>query len=59
MYRAHSDAEDNIVFPALEAKEVTHNVSHSYVLDHQQVRVPRWLGGACPSPGLLPPWTRR
>mmetsp|Transcript_2364 Transcript_2364/g.8442 ORF Transcript_2364/g.8442 Transcript_2364/m.8442 type:complete len:773 (-) Transcript_2364:167-2485(-) len=36
MYRAHSDAEDNIVFPALEAKEVTHNVSHSYVLDHQQ-----------------------
>eukprot|EP00898_Chlorokybus_atmophyticus_P006604 jgi/Chlat1/6945/Chrsp52S06613 len=36
MYRAHSNAEDEIVFPALEAKEALHNVSHSYVLDHKQ-----------------------
>lgn len=36
LYRAHSNAEDEIVFPALEAKEALHNVSHSYVIDHQQ-----------------------
>jgi hypothetical protein len=36
IYRAHSSAEDNIVFPALEAKEALHNVSHSYSIDHQQ-----------------------
>lgn len=36
LYRAHSNAEDEIVFPALEAKEALHNVSHSYTLDHQQ-----------------------
>lgn len=36
MYRAHSLAEDEIVFPALEAKEQLHNVSHAYTLDHQQ-----------------------
>ncbi|XWS50748.1 hypothetical protein CRYUN_Cryun12cG0113900 [Craigia yunnanensis] len=34
--RAHSNAEDDIVFPALESKEALHNVSHSYTLDHKQ-----------------------
>lgn len=29
-------AEDEVVFPALEAKEALHNVSHAYTLDHQQ-----------------------
>ncbi|KAJ4767892.1 zinc finger protein-like protein [Rhynchospora pubera] len=36
LYKAHSTAEDNIVFPALESKETLHNVSHSYTLDHKQ-----------------------
>eukprot|EP00884_Botryococcus_braunii_P013452 jgi/Botrbrau1/22107/Bobra.0206s0033.1 len=36
IYQAHSDAEDEVVFPALEAKEALHNVSHAYTLDHQQ-----------------------
>lgn len=36
LYRAHSNAEDDIVFPALEAKEALHNVSHSYMIDHKQ-----------------------
>lgn len=36
LYRAHSNAEDEIVFPALESKETLHNVSHSYMLDHKQ-----------------------
>ncbi|XP_028787787.1 LOW QUALITY PROTEIN: zinc finger protein BRUTUS-like, partial [Neltuma alba] len=36
LYRAHSNAEDDIVFPALESKESLHNVSHSYMLDHKQ-----------------------
>ena len=36
IYRAHSSAEDEVIFPALEAKETLHNVSHSYALDHQQ-----------------------
>ncbi|CAM9001142.1 unnamed protein product [Rhodiola kirilowii] len=36
LYKAHSNAEDDIVFPALEAKETLHNVSHSYTLDHKQ-----------------------
>ncbi|RYR57278.1 hypothetical protein Ahy_A05g023000 isoform B [Arachis hypogaea] len=36
LYRAHSNAEDDIVFPALESKETLHNVSHSYMLDHKQ-----------------------
>ncbi|XP_010534220.1 PREDICTED: uncharacterized protein LOC104809834 isoform X1 [Tarenaya hassleriana] len=35
-YRAHSNAEDDILFPALESKETLHNVSHSYTLDHKQ-----------------------
>lgn len=36
LYRAHSNAEDEIVFPALEAKEALHNISHSYTIDHEQ-----------------------
>ncbi|KAK4735905.1 hypothetical protein R3W88_010166 [Solanum pinnatisectum] len=36
LYRAHSNAEDEIVFPELESKEALHNVSHSYMLDHKQ-----------------------
>ncbi|KAK9105795.1 hypothetical protein Scep_022639 [Stephania cephalantha] len=36
LYRAHSNAEDEIVFPAIESKESLHNVSHSYTLDHKQ-----------------------
>ncbi|KAJ0238371.1 hypothetical protein HA466_0240170 [Hirschfeldia incana] len=35
-YKAHSSAEDDILFPALESKEALHNVSHSYTLDHKQ-----------------------
>jgi hypothetical protein len=38
IYRAHSKAEDEIVFPALESKEALHNVSQAYSLDHEQVR---------------------
>ena len=29
-------AEDEIVFPALESKDALRNVSHAYSLDHQQ-----------------------
>ena len=36
VYEAHSKSEDDIVFPALEAKSALHNVSHSYTLDHKQ-----------------------
>ncbi|KAF6165660.1 hypothetical protein GIB67_012557 [Kingdonia uniflora] len=36
LYRAHSNAEDEIVFPALESKEALENVSHAYTLDHKQ-----------------------
>lgn len=36
VYEAHSMSEDDIVFPALEAKSALHNVSHSYTLDHKQ-----------------------
>ncbi|GLT43494.1 hypothetical protein SLA2020_174370 [Shorea laevis] len=36
LYKAHSNAEDDMVFPALESKETLHNVSHSYTLDHKQ-----------------------
>lgn len=36
LYKAHSTAEDEIVFPALESREALHNVSHSYTLDHMQ-----------------------
>lgn len=31
-----SQAEDEIVFPALESKEALCNVSHAYSLDHQK-----------------------
>lgn len=34
-YQFHSDAEDEIVFPALEAKEEVRNISHSYTIDHK------------------------
>jgi len=36
IYIAHSEAEDRIVFPALEKKEILRNVSHAYSLDHQK-----------------------
>ncbi|XP_030545801.1 zinc finger protein BRUTUS-like isoform X1 [Rhodamnia argentea] len=36
LYKAHSNAEDDIVFPAIESRETLHNVSHSYTLDHKQ-----------------------
>jgi len=36
LYRAHSNAEDEIVFPALEAKESLRNVSHSYTINHKE-----------------------
>lgn len=36
IYKAHSRAEDDIVFPALESKETLSNVSHAYSLDHKQ-----------------------
>jgi zinc finger-like protein len=36
IYRAHSSSEDEVIFPALEAKEALHNVSHAYALDHEQ-----------------------
>ncbi|MCO5569695.1 hypothetical protein L7F22_023411 [Adiantum nelumboides] len=36
LYRAHSNAEDVIVFPELEAREALHNVSLSYVIDHEK-----------------------
>ena len=36
VYEAHSMSEDDIVFPALEAKSALSNVSHSYTLDHKQ-----------------------
>ncbi|KAM2931946.1 hypothetical protein FF1_040080 [Malus domestica] len=34
--RAHSNAEDNIVYPALESRDALYNVSHSFTLDHEQ-----------------------
>ncbi len=36
MGRVPLQAEDDIVFPALESKEALHRVSHAYSLDHQQ-----------------------
>ncbi|RZR77421.1 hypothetical protein BHM03_00002488 [Ensete ventricosum] len=36
LYKAHSNAEDRIVFPTLESRETLQNVSHSYILDHKQ-----------------------
>lgn len=34
-YQFHSDTEDEIAFPALEAKEKVQNISHSYTIDHK------------------------
>ncbi|XP_050386349.1 zinc finger protein BRUTUS-like isoform X2 [Argentina anserina] len=36
LYKAHSNAEDYILYPAMESREELQNVSHSYILDHQQ-----------------------
>ncbi len=36
MLHAEFQAEDEIIFPALEGKEALSNVSHAYTLDHQQ-----------------------
>lgn len=50
IYRAHSKAEDEIVFPALESKEALHNVSRAYSLDHEQVG---WWVCVCLGPQQL------
>ena len=36
LYKAHSNSEDNIIYPALESKEALRNVTHSYSFDHEQ-----------------------
>lgn len=36
LYRAHSNAEDYIVYPAMESRVTLQNVSHYYTLDHKQ-----------------------
>ncbi|KAK6148496.1 hypothetical protein DH2020_019408 [Rehmannia glutinosa] len=35
IYQIHSDSEDEIAFPALEAKGALQNISHSYCIDHK------------------------
>ncbi|KAF8390297.1 hypothetical protein HHK36_024822 [Tetracentron sinense] len=35
LYQIHSDTEDEIAFPALEAKGKLQNISHSYTIDHK------------------------
>ncbi|MED6216867.1 hypothetical protein PIB30_012036 [Stylosanthes scabra] len=35
LYQIHSDAEDEIVFPALEASGKLKNISHAYTFDHE------------------------
>ncbi|XP_022768172.1 zinc finger protein BRUTUS-like At1g74770 [Durio zibethinus] len=35
LYQIHSDAEDEVAFPALEARGKLRNISHSYALDHK------------------------
>ncbi|KAL1216715.1 Zinc finger protein BRUTUS-like [Cardamine amara subsp. amara] len=35
LYQIHSDAEDEIAFPALEAKGKLKNISHSFSIDHE------------------------
>ncbi|KAI7738980.1 hypothetical protein M8C21_010447 [Ambrosia artemisiifolia] len=35
LHKTHSDAEDEIAFPALEAKEILQNSSHSFSIDHK------------------------
>ena len=52
-----SQAEDEIVFPALESKEALCNVSHAYSLDHQKEEALFQELGAvsfCPDVSLLP-----
>lgn len=36
LYRVHSNAEDYILYPAMESRDALQNVSHSYTLDHKQ-----------------------
>jgi zinc finger-like protein len=36
IYKAHSESEDEVVFPALEAKQTLQNVSTFYTMDHQE-----------------------
>ncbi|KAL6130268.1 hypothetical protein ACLB2K_068649 [Fragaria x ananassa] len=36
LYRAHSNAEDYILYPAMESRAALQNVSNSYILDHKQ-----------------------
>ncbi|PON61053.1 43kDa postsynaptic protein [Parasponia andersonii] len=35
LYRIHSEAEDEVAFPALEAMGKVTNISHSYTMDHK------------------------
>ncbi|XP_021808362.1 zinc finger protein BRUTUS-like At1g18910 isoform X1 [Prunus avium] len=35
LYQIHSEAEDEVAFPALEAKGKLQNISHSYTMDHK------------------------
>ncbi|CAK9184752.1 unnamed protein product [Ilex paraguariensis] len=35
LYQIHSNSEDEIAFPALEAKGKLQNISHSYTIDHK------------------------
>ncbi|KAL4584008.1 hypothetical protein LXL04_008597 [Taraxacum kok-saghyz] len=35
LHKVHSDAEDEIAFPSLEAKEIIQNISRSYSIDHK------------------------
>ncbi|KAL2321921.1 hypothetical protein Fmac_026300 [Flemingia macrophylla] len=37
LHEIHSDAEDEIVFPALEARGKLKNISHAYTFDHKHV----------------------
>ena len=60
IYRAHSSSEDEVIFPALESKEMLHNVSHAYALDHAQeeslfeevAEVIHGIGACAPPDGL-------
>jgi zinc finger-like protein len=35
LFQIHSDAEDEVAFPALEARGKVQNISHSYTIDHK------------------------
>ncbi|XP_068641467.1 zinc finger protein BRUTUS-like At1g18910 isoform X2 [Aristolochia californica] len=35
LYEAHSNSEDEVIFPALEAKGAHQNIAASYILDHK------------------------